>query len=112
MADVMSFKDGAVEVIFSGRDFAEIVDRYMGYEASEYARDLAEEYDSISGAYEELCADSEKELDGLREAQREKLLSVREMAEELLDLLAMPRLDRQKISRAAGEIYRIVNKEL
>ena len=112
MADVMRLKDGAVEVIFCGRDFAETVDRYMGYEASEYVRNLAGENDSLSVAYEELCAESERELEGLRAAQREKLLSIREMAEELLDLIAMPVLDRRKISRAAGEIYRIVDKEL
>ena len=36
---------GAIETIFDERDFAYLIERYMGYEAADYFRELMEELD-------------------------------------------------------------------
>lgn len=43
MPSTMKLKDGKMETLFSERDFAYLVEKYMGYEAADYFRDLVEE---------------------------------------------------------------------
>ena len=112
MAHVMRLKDGRCETIFDGRDFTWLVKRYMGDEAAKYVSDIAESADALEAENEELTRDYEKDMDELRESRHELLLNVRELAEELLDLLSAPKLNREKVSRAAGEIYKLANDEL
>lgn len=112
MAHVMSFKDGRCETIFSGRDFAWLVDQYMGSEAADYMMELAEIADGLEAENEGLEKAYEQDMDEMRERRHELLVDVQEMAEELLDLLAAPRINREKARRAAGEIYRIADNEL
>lgn len=112
MAHVMRLKDGRCETVFDGRDFTWLVEQYMGDEAAGYASELAESADALEAENEELTKDYEQDMDEMRESRHELLLNVRELAEELLDLLSAPRLRREKISRAAGDIYRLANDEL
>lgn len=42
MPSTMELKDGRVETLFSERDFAYLVERYMGYEAADYFRSRME----------------------------------------------------------------------
>lgn len=56
MPDTMALKDGTVEVIFQERDFEELIDKHMGYEAARYFRGLMEELE----AYREEDADYDK----------------------------------------------------
>lgn len=43
MATVIELKDKKVETIFNERDFAYLIEQYMGYEAAEYFRRLMED---------------------------------------------------------------------
>lgn len=43
MPMVMELKDKNVETIFNERDFAYLVEQYMGHEAADYFRSLMEE---------------------------------------------------------------------
>ena len=43
MPMVMEIKDKKVETIFNERDFAYLVEQYMGHEAADYFRSLMEE---------------------------------------------------------------------
>lgn len=42
MADVITLKWGVTEILFDARDFCELVDRYIGYDARKYAESLVE----------------------------------------------------------------------
>lgn len=112
MAHVMRLKDRRCETVFDDRDFTWLVEQYMGYEAAEYVTELAESADALEAENAELTKDYEQDMDEMRESRHELLLNVREMAEELLDLISAPRLNRERISRAVGDIYRLANDEL
>ena len=44
MPTVISLKDGKVETLFSERDFEYLIDKYMGFDAARYFRELVQEY--------------------------------------------------------------------
>lgn len=43
MPNTMELKDGRIEILLSERDFAYLVENYMGYEAAAYFRLLMQE---------------------------------------------------------------------
>lgn len=45
MPSVIKLKDGKCDTLFTERDFAYLIEQYMGYEAAYYFRDLMEELD-------------------------------------------------------------------
>lgn len=55
MPQVIELADKKVETIFSERDFAYLVEKYMGYEAADYFRNLVNELED----YREEDADYE-----------------------------------------------------
>ena len=48
MPTTMELKDGKLETLFSDRDFAYLVEKYMGYEAADYFRRILEENASLN----------------------------------------------------------------
>ena len=53
MPSTMKLKDGKMETLFSERDFVYLVEKYMGYEAADYFRDLMEELEQYREEDEE-----------------------------------------------------------
>lgn len=53
MLSTMKLKDGKMEILFSERDFAYLVEKYMGYEAADYFRDLMKELEQYREEDEE-----------------------------------------------------------
>ena len=51
MPSTMELKAGKLEIIFSERDFAYLVEKYMGYEAADYFRLLMEELEDYREEY-------------------------------------------------------------
>lgn len=51
MPSTMELKDGKLEIIFSERDFAYLVEKYMGYEVADYFRLLMEELEDYREEY-------------------------------------------------------------
>lgn len=43
MPSVIELKDGKLDTLFTERDFAYLIEQYMGYEAANYFRELMEE---------------------------------------------------------------------
>lgn len=56
MPQVIELSDKKVETILSERDFGYLIEKYMGYEAADYFRNLMEELE----AYREEDADYEQ----------------------------------------------------
>lgn len=45
MPTVISLKDGKVETLFGERDFEYLIDKYMGFDAARYFRELIQDYE-------------------------------------------------------------------
>lgn len=72
MPKVIKLVGEKVETLFNRQDFEYLLDKYMGYEAVQYFRELIEEIeDSCNGQVDELTV----ELENLR-AKLEKLREV------------------------------------
>lgn len=73
MQRVIELLDKKVETLFNRQDFEYLLERYMGYEAVQYFRDMIEEIeDSYNGQIDELTVQNEN--------LREKLEDIRECA--------------------------------
>lgn len=46
MADVITLKDGSVEIIFEPKDFQYLMEKHLGYDAETYFRTLLEAYEA------------------------------------------------------------------
>lgn len=51
MPMMIQLNDGKVETLLSERDFADLIERYMGHEAADHFRSLMEELDEFRGRY-------------------------------------------------------------
>lgn len=75
MQRVIELLDKKVETLFNRQDFEYLLERYMGYEAVQYLRDMIEEIeDSYNGQIDELTVQNEN--------LREKLEDIREVCRE------------------------------
>lgn len=74
MPQVMTLIDGENETVFDARDFEDLVDKYMGMEARNYFREIADElanYEDHFGTYEELEEKVEELTEKLNDLQTE-----------------------------------------
>lgn len=75
MRRVIELLDKKVETLFNRQDFEYLLERYMGYEAVQYFRDMIKEIeDSYNGQIDELTVQNEN--------LREKLEDIREVCRE------------------------------
>ena len=82
MQRVIELLDKKVETLFNRQDFEYLLERYMGYEAVQYFRDMIEEIeDSYNGQIDELTVQND-ELTVQNENLREKLEDIREVCRE------------------------------
>lgn len=82
MQRVIELLDKKVETLFNRQDFEYLLERYMGYEAVQYFRDMLEEIeDSYNGQIDELTVQND-ELTVQNENLREKLEDIREVCRE------------------------------
>lgn len=75
MRMVIELKDGKVETLFTPRDFEYLLERYMGYEAVSYFRQLIDE---LEEHHTERVEELTVELNDLRE----KISSIQEVCRE------------------------------
>lgn len=75
MRMVIELKDKTVETLFTPQDFEYLLERYMGYEAVQYFRQLIEE---IESSHNEQIEEMTDELNNLRE----KISSIQEVCRE------------------------------
>lgn len=75
MQRVIELSDKKIETLFNRQDFEYLLERYMGYEAVQYFRDMIEEIkDSYNEQIDELTVQNEN--------LREKLEDIREVCRE------------------------------
>ncbi len=108
MPHTMGLKDGTVTTLLQYKDFLELVDSYMGYEARRY---LEEMQCDLAGLEEDMEY-AEKEYERQGDHQRNVLNNIREEAEALDTLLLADRLDRKRIQTSVKRIRQMVMQEL
>ena len=110
MAQMIVTNDGGIHVLFDYRDFADLVQRYIGYEAEAWLSEYISETYGADGEMDELVDYYEKE----RARRKEVLEEIRAEAEKLSGLIRQPDLNRMAISDTAGKIgcltWREVNR--
>lgn len=108
MPHTMELKDGTVTTLLQYKDFLELVDSYMGYEARRY---LEEMQCDLAGLEKDMEY-AEKEYERQGDHQRNVLNNIREEAETLDALLLADRLDRKRIQTSVKRIRQMVMQEL
>lgn len=108
MPHTMELKDGTVTTLLQYKDFLELVDFYMGYEARRY---LEEMQCDLAGLKKDMEY-AEKEYERQGDHQRNVLNNIREEAETLDALLLADRLDRKRIQTSVKRIRQTVMQEL
>lgn len=110
MADVFKLPDGSMHTVFDIRDMMELIDTYIGEDASRWMEEyLAEEdVDDLSG----YASDLEKEVEGLRNYHHDVMTKLREQSEKIARLICEKKIDRKALSTAAGRIGAITWREI
>ena len=77
MSQVMKLANGSVETILNGKDFEDILDKYLGTEAADYFHSLFEDYDEVKALQEKVkeleskVEDLEFDLDSQKDKYKE-----------------------------------------
>lgn len=106
--EMLRMNDGTIEYVADLRDFAELVDKYMGLDARRWMDDLLEEALEDS----RYAAELEKDIEGLKEYHREVIRDIRKHDEKLGELIREEELDRREISNTVGAIGLITWREI
>ena len=108
MVKVITLPDGRNETIFNERDFMELVDRYMGFEARRWLEEQLDGKDGNAGYIEDL----EKEADELIAHHKEVMEELRKQSETIAGLVREKDIDRKALSAAAGTIGCVTWREV
>ena len=106
--EMLGMNDGTIEYVSDLRDFLELADKYMGFDARRWLEELFEE-ELQNSLY---AGELEKEIDGLKEYHKEVIRSIRKHDERLGELIREKELDRREISNTVGAIGVITWREL
>ncbi len=106
MAEVINV-NGDSEIVFDLKDLFQLIEEHMGDETRKCLEEMITERYTEAMELESELDRQEREIEGIREYYTGVLRDLRELSEEMAGLITETRLDRKKISRAAGEIGRI-----
>ena len=106
--DMLQMNDNTIEYVSDMRDFLDLVDKYMGFDA----RRWLEEYIDDSEEAWKYNAELEKDVEGMHEYHKDVMRSIRKHSENLAHLISEKELNRREISNTAGAIGVITWREI
>ncbi len=109
---VLSLWDGTITTLFQFRDFLELVDFYMGYEAMNW---LETHVNRLEEAAEYTTAKVETDIPGYEaslESNTRAFQDIQEEAAAIMEVLQGKRVDREKITHSVREIGRIIQNQI
>lgn len=109
---MISLKDGSVHTLFELRDFLELVEDRMGYDAAKWLQTHVEQAEQAAD-YTQAKVDTDLtayEADLV--SNREAFEAIRLEAATILGVLQGKRIDREKIAHAAKGIARIISNQI
>lgn len=112
MADVIVLKDQSVHTVFEPTDFEYLVERYMGYDAEKYFRQLTE---ILQDKVEEARDKTNSDL-GSYEASLESntacFQDILDVTEQMKIILEAPRMNKNKMFKLIEQIQREINNQI
>jgi len=112
MAHVIKLKNGRQAIVLDVQDLYSLIDEMLGSEVRSWVEEYIEEVTSNTREYEETVLDYEKMIDELENHHKEVMRELRDLSETIAGLILEKRIDRKKLSAAAGEIGAITWREL
>ncbi len=116
MPHVLTARDGRNHTVMDEQDLFQLIAEYLGSDfrdwleewIEDYKADIQEELDEAR----ESARDAEKELDELKNHQRQVFTAVYEEAERLIELTAKEQSGTSEIRSLAEKIWDVVGNEL
>lgn len=112
MADVIVLSDQKVEVILQPKDFGFLVEKYMGYDAEKYFRELAE---ILQDKVEEAQDKTNSDL-GAYEASLESntacFQDILDITEQMKTILEAPRMNKNKMFKLIEQVQKEINNQI
>lgn len=112
MAHVITTKDGKNHTLFDERDLFWLVEEYAGDEARRWLEDYFSDWEYEHSEDAEAIEELEAELKGAKEHHKDVIRELREQSEIIAGLIREKKIDRGKLSTAAGKIGTITWREL
>ena len=112
MGSIISIKDGSTQVMMGLPDFEHLVKKHIGFEAWEWFEAYLHDTYGEEEEVEEIIREHEEEMEKVHTHYQEILRKLREESEILAGLICEKDLDRQSISRHAGNIGRITGRAI
>lgn len=112
MADVIVLSDQSVQTVFEPKDFEYLVEKYMGYDAEKYFREMAEQFqDEVEAAQDKTTSDL-----GAYEASLESNTScfqeILEVMEQMETILEAPRVNKNKLFKLIEQVQKEINNQI
>ena len=112
MADVIVLKDQSVHTVFEPTDFEYLVERYMGYDAEKYFREMIEKLQE-----EAICTKAKVDTDlGSYEASLESntacFQDILDITEQMKSILEAPRMNKNKMFKLIEQVQKEINNQI
>ena len=116
MPSVLTTKDGRNHTVFDERDLFQLAADYLGSDFHDWLEGWAEDckaeiQDELDEA-REIAKETEKEVDDLKNHQRQVFTDIYEEAERLMDLAGEEHPNTSEIQSLAEKIWSVLGNEL
>lgn len=109
---MINLKDGSVHTLFEFRDFLQLVEDRMGYDAAKWLSAHVEQAEKAADYTQAKVATDLVVYESNLESNREALEAIQLEAATILGVLQDKRINREKIARAAREISKIISNQI
>ena len=109
---MITLKDGKNVTMFKGEDFLEVVDQYMGGEASRWLREHLEALEKEADYTTQKVDTDLKSYEASLESNARAFQDIQDWVISLKNLLEEKRIDRRKINRIADLIMQILENQI
>ena len=109
---MLNLKDGSIYTLFGFRDFVELVEDRMGYDAAKWLSAHVEQAEAAADYTQAKVATDLTAYESNLESNREALEAIHLEAATILGVLQDKRINREKIARAAREISKIISNQI
>lgn len=112
MADVITVNGGGTAILSELRDFTELVEEHISFEAARWLEGYLSDAYGEEGEIDAVIDEYEKDMEKQKGRYRQVMEEIRAEAEMLSGLIREKDLDRKAISNAAGRIGSLTWREV
>lgn len=112
MADVISLKDGSVEVILEPKDFQYLVEKHMGWDAEKYFENLISKLQKQADYNTAKVGTDLGSYEASLESNTAAFQDILEELKAMTDLLNKHRVDKLKLFKVIEQIEKQINNQI